>query len=133
MNCKYCPSKELICIDVQKAYRTGGTTYHREDGEFWLLGEFNLEKGLPGILDGGSIDIAICLECHKIQGLDLSDEIKQSLIDEHIKNGYNPRVGGAGRQRLIEKEREENIQSLLHDEENRNRFGSLCDSADGPA
>lgn len=81
----------MLRVWVDKAYRRGGTTYEREDGEYWIADEFNFEAELPGILDGGSIDMIVCLDCQKIQGFVLTEEQKAALIAEHIKGGYNPR------------------------------------------
>lgn len=90
--CEFCPGTDLLRVWVDKAYRRGGTTYEREDGEYWIADEFNLDldNPLPGILDGGSVDMVVCLDCQRIQGFALTAEQKAALIAEHIKHGHNP-------------------------------------------
>lgn len=95
--CEFCPSTDILGVEVDKAYRRGCSYYQREDGEYWVADEFSAtyledEEGLPGILDGGSINMKVCLDCHRIQGFVLTGEQKAKLIDQHIKTGYNPRA-----------------------------------------
>lgn len=90
--CKYCSSSDLLEINVQKAYRTGGTVYKpsNSNGDYWTLDEFNLEQELTGIIDGGDIEITVCLDCHRIQGFEITPEEKQKLIKQHVNRGNNP-------------------------------------------
>lgn len=90
MKCLYCPGTDILGVYVDKAYRRGGTVYYQPDGkDTWDLDEFHTETSLAGITHAGDINLKVCLDCNRIQGFEFTPEQKQSLIDEHMKKGYN--------------------------------------------
>jgi hypothetical protein len=92
MKCLYCPGTDFLGISVSKAYRRGGSSYTREDGDYWILDEFyNLGDTAAGIINAGDVDLEVCLDCYRIQKFEPTPEQKQAIIETHIKNGHNPR------------------------------------------
>jgi hypothetical protein len=117
--CLYCPGTDIFGIGVDKAYRRGSTSYTREDGEYWCLGEFDEldSDNLPGILSGGDLDMDICLDCYRIQKFELTPEIKQNIIDAHISKGRNPlQVEREKQARLTANKQERESRQHLYDE-----------------
>jgi hypothetical protein len=89
--CEFCSGTDILGVEVDKAYRRGCSYYQRGDGEYWVADEFHFESDLPGILNAGSVNMKVCLDCHKIQGFSLTGEQKAQIIEGHIKHGDNPR------------------------------------------
>ena len=118
IKCLYCSGTDIFGINVDKAYRRGGSSYTREDGEYWILDEFyHLEDNAAGIMNGGDVALDVCLDCYRIQGFAPTPEQKKAIIDAHINKGRNPfevdREKKA-RQKANKKERED--RQHLYDE-----------------